>query len=185
MTEAVLIALVAGGAGLIGAIVGGATSLLTTYLGPKWERTRSEASEFRERRRAAIIEWIDASQRVANAAVRKAADTPERSADFNLALSQLTSLLSADEAPVDNFLHGVGSYAGTFKTNRGARALVIANAGRMLIAWHRGSLPMSALKPFKLIHASGLNKSSVTFTSNWGDAVDGEVQDDPNPAVVE
>lgn len=179
MTQELAIALVAGGSGLVGAIVGGAASLATTYFGPKWERERTETAEFRERRRAAIIAWIDASQKVASAAIRKTDDRPERSAAFNLALSELTSLLGPDETQVDNFVHGVGSYAGSFKHNGGARGLIIAQAGRQLIAWHRGSLPASSLLPFKLVHAAGPNGSGLVFTPTWSTPVEGEAKDLP------
>lgn len=177
MTQELAIALVAGAAGLIGALVGGAASLATSYFGPKWERERTETAEFRERRRVAIIEWIDAAQKAATAAIQKTDDRPERSAAFNLALSQLTSLLGPDETPVDNFIHGAGSYAGSFKHNRAARGLIIAQAGRFLVAWHRGSVPVSALRPFRLVHSDGPNGSGLVSTPSWSTAVEGEVKD--------
>ncbi|WP_300269047.1 hypothetical protein [Microbacterium sp.] len=179
MSPELAVALIASASGLLGALLGGATSLATTYFGPKWERQRIEAAEFRERRRAAIIAWIDAAQQVATAAVDKTEDRPKLAAAFNLALSQLTSLLSPEENRVDNFIHGASSYAGTFTRNSGARGLIIANAGRMLIAWHRGALHHSKLRPFKLVHDDGLNRSSIVYVESWSDHADGEVEDGP------
>lgn len=177
MSETLAIALVSAGSGLIGAIVGGLVTLATTYFGPKWERERLENAEFMERRRLAIVAWVRAGHLLATAVTRKDDDLAVKADAFNVAHSDLTSLIRADETHVDNFIHGAGSYSGTFKHNSGARRLIIGNAGRLLLAWHRGSIPADQLRPFKLVHDSGLNGSSIRHVDAWGSPTDGEVLD--------
>lgn len=177
MSESIHLALVTAGAGLAGAIVGGLSSLAATYFGPKWERERQDDVEFLERRRLAVIGWIRAGQLLAPAVVHKRDTRQELAAAFNLAVSELTSLLTSEETAVDNFIHGVSGYSGGFKADEGARALVISNAGRLLIAWHRGSIQASSLRPFKLVHSDGISKSTVVFVDTWTSPVEGEVTD--------
>lgn len=177
MSDGIAIALVAAASGLVGALIGGLATLATTYFGPKWERERVESAAFKEARRKAIVHWVSAGQLLTPAAIEVRDTRQQLSADYNLALSEVTSLLSKDEDSIDNFMHGVSTYSGSFSKNGTARNLIIAQAGRMLLAWHRGSWGDDQLRPFRLINAPGGNGTTVVFVSTWSTRVKDEVRD--------
>jgi len=154
MSETVSIALITAGAGFFGALLGAVGAVI----GPWWVRRSDRLAEAeanrRTERRDAIVEYVDAQ--VALTGVIDDVDRrKEASRRANASLTLLTSRLEPGEKPVDDWLHGLGTYA-VRGLSAGYRQMAFGTAGRMLLAWHRGDISMNDLKPYLLHHSGGM-----------------------------
>lgn len=151
VSETVAIALITAVAGFGGALLGAAGAVFGPWWLARSERRAQQRRDQLEARRLAIAGWIDTQIALTNHLVPGDARTAELTAAANRATTELGSRLSSSERNVDTFIHGLMSYvAHPSISDVNMRRAYISQAGRLLIAWHRGDADNSYLEPFTM-----------------------------------
>jgi hypothetical protein len=152
-------------AGFFGALVGA----LAAVIGPWWlrrsDRTATVEADRAEARRVAVVNWVEA---VLNLSMQLDDEGIERKVKANRAVAELTSRLLPAEKRVDEWIHGLGAYAKS-SVDQSIRFSAFSMAGMVLIAWQRGDLDQSKLKPFTIVWDSERMEHAAAIREDWPD----------------
>lgn len=170
MSDTVLLSLITGSAGVVGALLGAAASVYGPARLQESQRKARETRDSKEARRLAIVRWCGTTIALVNIDPHE----PVYSSlvvDANKAMVELSSRLSLAEDNVEQWLHGVAETMDT--TWNVDRRRAVANIGsRWLLEWNRGTRRSQNLTPFYF----GIDSRGFVFdvepSTSWPDLDD-------------